>query len=258
VPNRHLLPRPKPITALADLVGDKTIEDVENSPREITPGMDPLENGVWMKVPDSLNNEYRKTQEGSIWYLGPSNRGDPNNLANNELNNSLVTYKIDGGSARGIFGSFGAVEGFRDTDGGLYVEKMAMVFKDIVLIPDSKDVYLHGTDPYNDNADIYVRVVRHNSKYKDTYLKCFNVNSKDIFDPYSTKKSKDAGDLTDEEWATFLVPGDTIGMLTQFHNAPGYKYKVYYDENEKPILRMFANIRSMGADKMEAVLHIGQ
>lgn len=248
---------------LADLVGDKTIEDVKVSSREIVKAIYPDREGYPEEIPPSLREEFIDSQTGGwLLYIGPYNRGDMDSLADNELNNCLMTYNNPRYPDAGIFYSYGCIGSGYNEPGGqgeTYVHQLCMVFKGIVMIPGSNDFYLHGIDPFHDDADIYARVMRNNMSYADTYLKTYDVNIdnsfEEAFDPGSKEKSRDAGELTDEEWAIFLVPGDTLGMQTQIqvsHNQG----TVLYDENEKPILKMLANIRSMGADKMNEVLGV--
>jgi len=231
---------------------DQTIDDVKgNIPHgsEIT---------TPINVSDKVQAEFQQIHPGrKILYIGPDNRGDENNLTGNELNDSIVTVGGLDPETDLQFLSFGGTKAFQ-TEKGIFFGQIAMKFIDIILIPNSKDFYVHGIDPLSNNADIYVRIVRdENSKFQQTELQCFNLNNKDGFD-YGKSKNYDkkkhlASNIQPDK---FFIPGDTLEFFTQFSVVQtGNTGVMTFSADEKGVqtAALAGDIRLAGADEIESL-----
>ena len=233
---------------------EKTIKDVKGYILDTTEIKSPI------NVSTQLQAEFQKAYPGQkILYIGPDNRGDENNLTGNELNDSIVTV---GGTLLGdkdlTFLTFGGIKKIMTENGKIFYSQIAMKFIDIILIPNSKDFYVHGIDPLSNNADIYVRIVRdENSKFQQTELQCFNLNNKDGFD-YGKSKNYDkkkhlASNIQPDK---FFIPGDTLEFFTQFSVVQtGNTGVMTFSADEKGVqtAALAGDIRLAGADEIESL-----
>ncbi len=242
---------------------DKTIEDVRVA---ITPEGREITEPI--NVSDKLQKEFQKIHPGEkILYLGKDNKGPKDSLIDNELNDSIVTVgglKSENESEIKFIqygGTLLVEQSPKDEKGKQEVitvfPQIVMKFKDIVLIPGSKDFYVHGIDPINNNADIYVRIVRDaDGKFEQTVLQCFDLNNIDGINYNILDENKDkhlASGIAPEK---FFPPGDTIEFFTATKLSDvGDVKKVTFvvDENKKQTARLGGIIRRAGVDEINSL-----
>ncbi len=240
---------------------DKTIEDVRVA---ITPEGREITEPI--NVSDKLQKEFQKIQPGEkILFIGEHNRAeDKDSLTGNELNNSVVTvggFKSKDESEIKFLKFGGGTVGIKQVvkresgqeDEVTVFPQIVMQFKDIVLIPGSKDFYIHGINPINSNADVYVRMVRDiNSKFSKTILQCFDLNNPDGFDYdfINDVNVKEKHLLVNVLPEKFFLEGDTIKIFTAGRINENGKLTFEVDENNKQTGGIVANIRLAGADKI--------
>jgi len=248
-----------PVGIDPELVSTKrSLDDVEaavHAGREI---------GEPVNVTPDLQQQYAVIHPGrQILYIGPNNRGDPRDLTANEMNNCLVTVEGDASTQCTSFGGLGPADGYTG-EPGLY-DRIVMEFEDVVLIPETDDFYLRGSDPFHEGTDIYVRVVvgsNTTTGFLPTLVSCLDLARTDGFE--GTSGDYITGMLKTHSFKEYVIPGDTLcvfaekifGSTTPVTSGEGrevYPFTLAVDERGCQVAFALAVIRCKGADKIAAL-----